>query len=189
MVGPITDVRNADGARYKDRPYGMLEELTGTHWLWSVPDFAQEIKCHTKNGAEFVGENWFELCEADADALATVRQAPHSKLIGNAVFSKKKVGKGCVYVLGTFPSYETMKNVILPEVMAEADIALPEGTFDGIFVAPRKGENHEGFILVDALGKGGSFTLPYLARDILTDRYLDGKIKIAPYEVLVLQKC
>jgi hypothetical protein len=167
----------------------MLEELTGIHWLWSVPDFVQEIKCHTKNGAEFVGENWFELCEADADALATVRQAPHSKLIGNAVFSKKKVGKGCVYILGTIPSYETMKNVILPEVMAEADIALPEGTFDSIFVAPRKGENHEGFILVDALGKGGSFTLPYLARDILTDRYLDGKIKIAPYEVLVLQKC
>ena len=104
------------------------------------------------------------------------------------LITKKRVGKGCVYVLGTIPSYETMKNVILPEVMTEAGLCIPEGEFDGVFVVPRKGNGQEGFIIVDALGKGGRFKLPYPAKDLLTDKILEGEITIAPYEVLVLKK-
>lgn len=189
VVGPITDVRNADGARYKDRPYGMLEEMTGIKWLWSVPDFDGTLKCNSKAGKEFVGENWFELCEEDADTLASVTQAPHSKLIGNSIFSKKKVGKGYVYFLGTIPSYQTMKEQILPEVMAQAGLTLPKGEFNGVFLSPRKGKDHEGFILVDSVGNGGKFTLPYPVKDLLTNTTLEGEIAIAPYEVLVLKKC
>ena len=32
VVGPMTDNRNIDGARYKDRPFGMLEEFLGVRW-------------------------------------------------------------------------------------------------------------------------------------------------------------
>ena len=104
------------------------------------------------------------------------------------MFAKKKLGKGCVYVLGTIPTYETMKNVILPEVMEQAGISIPTGEFDGVFVAPRKGKDQAGDIIVDALGRGGRFKLPYPAKDLLTDKILEGEITIAPYEVLVLKK-
>ena len=34
VVGPLSDVRNMQGARYQDRFYGLLEELTGVAWCY-----------------------------------------------------------------------------------------------------------------------------------------------------------
>ena len=82
-----------------------------------------------------------------------------------------------------------MKEQILPEVMAQAGLTLPKGEFNGVFLSPRKGKDHEGFILVDSVGNGGKFTLPYPVKDLLTNTTLEGEIAIAPYEVLVLKKC
>lgn len=81
-----------------------------------------------------------------------------------------------------------MKEQILPEVMAQAGQAIPEGEFNGVFLSPRKGKDHEGFILVDSVGNGGRFKLPYPAKDLLTDTRFEGEISIEPYEVLVLEK-
>ena len=67
---------------------------------------------------------------------------------------------------------------------------MPEGNFDGIFVVPRNGEAREGIIIVDAMGNGGRYRLPYDVCDILTDRKFSSgdEIEIAPYDVLVLEK-
>ena len=45
-------------------------------------------------------------------------------------------------------------------------------------------------IIVDAMGNGGKYRLPYDACDILTDRKFSSgdEIEIAPYDVLVLEK-
>ena len=189
VVGPLTDVRNADGARYKDRPYGILEEMTGIHWDFSVPDLEnREIACVCTDGRKFEGNCWYELSEPDGDTLAKVSGATHSALLGKSVFAKKKVGKGVVYVLGTIPTYETMKNIIIPEVMGEADI----DTFEcgGVVIAERKGEKYEGKMIVDVMGKGGKYRVPYTSCDILTERVFEAEseIQIQPYDVLVLEK-
>ena len=57
-----------------------------------------------------------------------------------------------------------------------------------IIVADRKGDGIEGKIIIDISGNGGSYTLPYPAFDILSEKELDGKIEIKPYDVLVLKK-
>lgn len=188
VVGPLTDVRNQDGARYCDRPYGILEEMTGIRWCFSVPDLKNDLGSTYADGRAFEGRSWYELSEADGDTLATVTKAPHSELVGKSVFSKKKVGKGTVYVLGTIPTYETMRDVIIPEVMTGAGIETCAA--EGIVIVDRKGEDMNGKIIVDAMGRGGSYRLPYDARDILTDtEYKRGDLlTVEPYEVYVLKK-
>ena len=81
-----------------------------------------------------------------------------------------------------------MKSIIIPEVMGEAGIH----TFacDGVVIADRKGEMHEGKMIVDVMGKGGTYRTPYTSLDILTDRVFEAgnEIQIHPYDVLVLEK-
>jgi len=186
IVGPMTDIRNADAAKYPTKPYGMLEEMLGIYQDFEIPDRQNEIKCELADGRVFEGTDWLELFEPDEDTLATVKSAPHSALIGKGVYTKKKVGKGTVYFLGTIPTYETVKNIIIPEVMALAGIETAES--NDLIIADRKGDGIEGKIIVDISGKGGSYTLPYPAFDILSEKELDGKIEIKPYDVLVLKK-
>lgn len=188
VVGPMTDIRTADGTRYKDRPFGMLEEFTGVRWAFSGPDLDRAVECETNDGKAFCGLNWFEFCESDGDTLARVSKAPHSALIGKSVFAKKKVGKGYVFVLGTIPSYETMKDIIIPEALDCAGVEYGGGEGNSFMVIDREGEGRKGKIIIEYAGVGGSYHMPYRAKDILSDKIVEGKIDIAPYEVLVLQK-
>ena len=98
------------------------------------------------------------------------------------------MGKGTVYVLGTIPTYETMRDIIIPEVMGEAGIETCEA--DGVVIVDRQGESLEGKIIVDAMGKGGKYRVPYAACDILSGRVFESgsEIEIKPYDVLVLKK-
>ena len=188
VVGPSTDIRNNDGARFKDRPFGMLEELTGVRWCFSLPDGAEGTECASVTGDTFEGRSWFELFEADGDELACVSKAAHNAADGKAVFLKKKVGKGTVFVLGTLPSYETMKSFIIPKALSEAGVEFGSGLGGSFMVVDRVGEEMSGKIILEHAGKGGEYTLPYSAKDILTGDVLSGKIEIAPYQVLVLEK-
>lgn len=186
LVGPMTDIRNADAAKYKTKAYGMLEEMLGIYQNFEIPDRLQKVRCELSDGRAFEGKDWLELFEPDEDTLATVKSAPHSAVIGKGVYTKKKVGKGIVYFLGTIPTYETVKNIIIPDVMAQAGIETAD-THD-LIVVDREGDGIEGKIIVDVSGKGGSYTLPYPSFDILSEKELDGKIEIKPYDVLVLKK-
>ena len=164
----------------------MLEEMLGIYQDFEIPDRQNEIKCELTDGRSFEGTDWLELFEPDEDTLAVVKTAPHSSIIGKGVYTKKKVGKGTVYFLGTIPTYETVKNIIIPDVMALAGIETAD-TPD-LIVAKRKGNGIEGKIRVDVSGKGGTYTLPYPAYDILSEQTLEGQIDIKPYDVLVLKK-
>lgn len=188
VVGPSTDIRDNEGARFKDRPFGMLEEFAGVKWCFSLPDGKDGTECALVTGEKFEGSDWFELFEADGDELACVSKAAHSAADGKAVFLKKRVGRGCVFVLGTLPSYETMKNYIIPEALREAGISHDDGQGDSFMVIDREGAaDIKGKIILEYAQKGGEYTLPYPARDVLTGKILSGRIEIAPYQVLVLE--
>ena len=64
----------------------MLEEFLGVRWAYAVPDLKDEIKCRWASGQPFTSRLWYELYEKDADALATVAEAPHSALVEIVVF-------------------------------------------------------------------------------------------------------
>jgi beta-galactosidase GanA len=189
VVGPMTDNRNIDGARYKDRPFGMLEEFLGVRWAYAVPDLNGEIKCQWASGQPFTSRLWYELYEKAADALATVAEAPHSALVGKAVAFKKKIGKGVVFLLGTIPSADVMRGNILPLALDAAGLSTGHvGDSRNLMVARREGHGMTGVVVVEYQGKPGRYTLDKPAVELITAHKLEGTIDVKPYQVLVLQE-
>ena len=184
VVGPLTDVRNADGTRYRDRFHGMLESLTGARWAYNAPDRESRIQAAWQDGETFQGDTWYEMWDADDDALVTVTGG-HSAIEGKALVSLKPVGKGWVLLLGTLPSEKDMDR-ILRLVCEKSGVALPQVEGD-VMVCPRRGEAGEGLVLVEYGCGNAAVTLDAPMTDLLTGRKLQGKIHLKPYDVLVLQ--
>lgn len=185
IAGPMTDFRDACGARYIKAPYGMLEELTGARQAYEIPDRVGATGCQWKSGERFEGSWWYELFESDGDELATVSEG-YPTLIGKSPLLRKKVGKGTVYLLGTVPSAEDMKQII---AMAAREAGVSMIAHEGeLAIAPREGENVSGMVVLECAGKRGSIDLPEEMTDLLSGKACVGKIDIEPYGVLVLQK-
>ena len=185
VVGPLTDVRNAEGARYRDRFYGTLEALTGVKWCYGVPDTEGHVKAEWQDGAPFEGETWFEMTENQGeDTLARVT-AGHSAFLGKSLVVKRKVGEGCVILLGTIPSAKDAARILR---LACAESGVSGTAIEGhVMAAPRAGEAGEGLMLVEYGAEKAACVLPCPMTDLLTGRRLTGRVKLEPYEVLVLK--
>lgn len=185
IVGPMTDQRNREGARYTDCLYGCLERLTGIEWKYAVPDREGHIRAAWADGEPLEADTWFELSEpGSAESLATVAEG-HSALLGKSVVLKSKLGKGTIVLVGTLPSYKDAQKLmrgILNEAGVETDRA--EG---GVFVAPREGKT-SGAVVVDVCGKGGTYLLKKPATDLLTGKTHSGRVSVAPYGVMVFEE-
>ncbi len=185
LVGPLTDVRNAEGARYKNRFYGMLEDLTGVRWCYGVPDTEGHLEAEWQDGTAFRGSAWFELCEdCGSDTLVRVTEG-HSALRGKSLAVKRSIGKGTVILLGTIPSEADAARLI--RLACEASGAEPVRIEGEVMAARRSGTAGEGLMLVEYGGKDAACTLPEPMVDLLTGRRLQNRAALKPYDVLVLK--
>jgi len=182
IVGPLSDVRNINGARWRDRGYGILEELTGVQWKFHAPDKEGRIKAQWNDGAEFKGDMWYEMTDdATDDVLVRVTDC-HSAMVGTSLLTCKQVGKGKVVMLGTLPSAEDMAKII--GMFCEG-----AGKAEGeVMAAYREGEAGKGLILVERAAKEAAYTLDKPMVDLLTGETLSGKITLKPYDVKVLKE-
>ena len=186
VAGPLTDVRNAEGARYRDRYFGILEELIGVKWCYGVPDTEGRVKAAWKDGTPFEGSTWFEMAEdCGEDTLAVVTEG-HSALKGKSLMVSRAVGRGRVILLGTIPSEKDMTRILsMACELAGVKGICVEGD---IMAAPRKGEAGSGLMLVEFGGKPAACTLPCAMTDLLTGKRHEGRVTLAPYDVLVLRE-
>ena len=183
VVGPMTDIRNEYGAKYKKSPYGYLENMLNITQAYEIPDTEGMIKCKWNNNSEFLGNYRYELFETDENSLVTVTQG-YPTIIGKSVVVKKKLGKGTVYLIGAIPSKEDMKKIIS---LASLDAGVKTSNVIGdLALVSRKGEKYNGFIAMECAGRQGAFTLDKEMTDILTGKKFFGKINLSPYELLVL---
>ena len=182
VVGPLTDVRDINGARYRDRFYGMLEELTGVKFCYSAPDREGNIQVRWNDGDSFKSGTWYEMSDAsEAKSLVEV-VGGHSAIMGKSVCSVAKVGEGRVIMLGTLPSGHAMRRIIT--IACEyADVGRPE--VEGrIMVANR---DDKGLILCEYACKPASIILHRPAMDLITGVRYEGKVELKPYDVMVLE--
>ncbi len=183
VVGPMSDFKDINGAKYKQAPYGHLEDWLGVRQAYELPDTLGMTRCSWNSGEEFTGSWRYELFECDGDSLATVRDG-YPTLCGKSVLMRKKLGKGIVYLLGTVPSNEDMKKIIS---LAAADASVKTSEVDGdLALVLRRGEKYNGLIAMECSGKRGAFSLDSEMTDILTGKKYSGKIELSPYELLVL---
>ncbi len=186
IVGPLTDIRNENGTKFANKPFGMLEELIGESWLYGIPDMVGNVTAAWSDGEEFAGNRYYQVFEADSDALVSITGG-HSAINGKAIVLKKAYGKGQIIVLGSFPSAKDMQKLYK---LALADTGVPTcRTPDGnIMVSPREGNGRRGMMVAEYANKGGRFFLAEPMTDILTGRtFGKGEIELKPYEVLVLE--
>lgn len=184
VVGPLTDVRNIDGARYRDRYYGILEELTGIRWRFFAPDTENHIKAVWNDGTPFEGGTWFEMCDADGDELVTVTEG-HKAVRGKALVIRKKVGRGKVIFIGSIPSEKDLLRIVRL-ACEESGVSLPacEGS---LMVSRREGKAERGLMLAEYGCAPASFTLREPMLDILSGKEVSGQITLEPYGVRVLK--
>lgn len=185
VVGPMSDIRNSVGTRFTDRPYNMLEEFVGIRQAYEAPDRDRYIKTEWSDGSEFNGKSWYELFEADEDALVKVTDG-YPTLVGKATVIRKKVGNGTVYVLGTIPSAEDMKKIIS---LASADAGVCGYELSGnLVVSPRSGSAGEGLMVAECGNGSGYIILKEEMTDIITGEKYSGKVELKPYDLLILKK-
>ena len=181
VAGPITDVRDIHGARYQDRPMGILEEVSGAAWKYAVPDAKGQIRARWMDGAPLEGSGWFELWEG-GEPLAAVT-AGHSALVGKSLVTRCKVGKGTLYLLGTLPSARDMERLLK---LALEDAGLPYGGLTGeALVSPRRGG---GLMLVEYAGKEADYRIEETMQDMLTGETFEGHVPLSAYQVRVLRR-
>ena len=187
VVGPLTDIRTAEGTRYKDKPYGVIEDLTGAKLKYFVPDEVEAIASEWKNTGEvFHGKYSYEVFENDknADIIARITSG-HSSLIGKPCVISYKVGNGRVILVGTFPDTQDMKRIVA--LACEYSGVKAEKTQgDSILVTKRNGELN-GTILLDINGKGGKYFFDGEKTDLLTKQTHKEVIDVAPYQVVILE--
>ena len=185
IVGPMTDMRNREGARYTSCLYGSLERLMGIEWKYALPDREGRVRARWTDGTPLEADTWFELSDpGKAESLATVAEG-HSALVGKSVILRGRLGKGSIVLVGAPLSYADMQK-LLRMTLADAGVEMNRAE-GGVFVAPREGKTN-GYVVVDVCGKGGTVFLPKPATDLLTGKTMSGRVSVEPYGVMVFEE-
>ncbi len=183
IIGPLADIRNLEAAKYRDAPFGRLEEWTGARAVHCVPGSPGPQPVVGADGTPLAASTWFD--GFDPGPCIVHAGYPSGPNAGLAAIVQAHVGAGTILWLGCMPEAAE-----LPRVLA---LAVPDGTVGrtdcsaGVVAAPRSGPGGRGMAAVEVDGAPGYLTLPEPMTDLLTGRSLSGKVELEPYGVLVAQ--
>jgi beta-galactosidase GanA len=184
VVGPMSDVRNADAAKFTQAPYGVLEEWAGVRCAYEIPGDPRQFAMKWSDGNESIGAYWYDALELHgATALATYTEGP---MTGLAAVARKKMGKGQIVVLGTLPVAGALQRLML-KLCADAGVRPAAEASPNLLVVPREGKAARGMVVVELQNQPASIELPQPATDLLTKKKHTGKVDVPPYGVMVLK--
>lgn len=184
IVGPLSDNRTLEAAKFTHSPFGFLEELTDTYCDFQIPGDPHDFGLQWADGSKSKGSIWYDCCETKkAEVLAKYTE---NELKDHAAIVRRKVGRGQVILLGTMPEKEEMKK-LLQSVCGKAGIKPAAEASANLLAVPRKGKVGEGLIAVEFENQPATLTLTTPATDLLTGRTYKDKIQIKPFGVLVLK--
>lgn len=178
IVGPMSDIMNENVVRFTNAPYGSLEDLAGVFTVYQKPVHNDVFKAQWNDGTNCDIGMCFDAYEPQVGTSSIVKYVG-DEFDGLSAVTERVVGKGRVISIGSAISgKDLMRLVNLPpiaEASANVVLTLRTGVSDILIAAET--ENKSGYIKLD-----GKY------RDILSDKIVSGKVKIAPYSILVLLK-
>ncbi len=184
IVGPMSDVRTLEGTKPPNAPFESLEDWAGVYCAYELPGDPRQFAIRWSDGRTSHGTLWYAGFEArDANVLATYTDGP---LEGLAAVTETAVGSGRIIVLGSLPTVEDLK-ILLLRTAARVGVFPTVEASPNVLVVPRVGEGGTGAIVMELENRPGELTLPKTVRDILTAREYEGTVKLHPYQVMVLQ--
>ena len=187
VVGPMTDIRNFDGAHYTEGGMGYVEKLLGCTLLHQIPDSENKIRCKWADGTDFVPEKYLMLFDApeDSEKIVTVEDG-YSVLVGKSLVFSKKVGKGSVVVLGAMPAPSDLEKLFT--LLLENSGAQHFTLSGDVIPAFREGGGKRGIAVQEISGKEGCLFFEGTMTDLITGEDHLGKIDLAPFQTAILEE-
>ena len=176
IVGPMSDIVDANVTKYVDAPHSFLEELVGVYVKYQKPIDNDVFRAEYSDGSPCGVSKCFDAYEV-ADGTEALAKYCCGEFDGLTVIAQKNVGAGKVILLGSVPTHDDIRRLvgIKPILKASDNVTLIER--DNSAIIAIEIENSTGYVELD--GK-------YLDR--ISNEVLSGKVTIAPYSVLVLEK-
>ena len=175
IVGPMTDIVDAEVTKYVDAPYSFLEEFVGIYTKYQKPIDSYAFCAEWTDGTPCGTSMCFDAYEVkgDTSALAKYRCGEFD---GLAVIAQRNIGKGKVILLGSVPAHADIRRLVelTPILTASDNITLVQR---GAAIIAIELENSKGYIELD-----GRY------RDRISNTVMSGKVTVEPYSVLVLEK-
>ncbi|MBQ3880133.1 MAG: beta-galactosidase [Oscillospiraceae bacterium] len=189
IAGPLTDIRDANIAKYPSSPYGMIERLTGIYNDFGLAASHIPARVRWLDWVECDASLWtdvFTLKEGMEPVAVYTKASEPSPVEGYAAAAFCPVGKGGVIVLGTQPSRAALLEVV-DYAFEKAGIEPGVTSTDNVFAIPREGREN-GLILAEVGCTAGSANLDGTYEDLVTGEKLSGETALAPYEFRVLRR-
>jgi beta-galactosidase GanA len=184
LIGPLSDVRNIECAKYTHAPFGSLESWTGVYCRHSLPGMPQDWTLVFEDGHTSTGSLWYDGIEPrGAETLATYANGPNA---GLAAITRTVIGEGSVVLLGTLPQPADMA-LLAKEACAAQGILPVADTSSNVVVVPRTGEAKSGMVVVEIRNQPGYVVVPSPMRDLLTGNTVHGRVELPAFSVMVLE--
>ena len=164
----------------------FLEELCDVRLAYILPDDRGQLRLRNECGDEVRASRSYELFEdGDFEKLLTVSEG-HSSLVGKHCAMIRKVGKGKIILLGTFP--EEREFARIAKKAADFAKSTVNDVTDGAMITVRAGNGRQVEIAASVNGKHCSYRFDGIRRDLLTEQVYDGIIELSPYQIAVLEE-
>lgn len=187
VVGARSGTRDVENRIVAETWPGCLRPLVGS----TVEEFGRIGHPESRpltlrlGGRELPGEHWYEHLQPDA-GTEVVGTWVGQHLDGVPAVTRRKVGRGWAYYLGTW-STEATVSALLPELLRETGLAPQPGARAGVQVVCREGAGKRLWFLLNHRDDETEVDVPEPGLDLLTDRRAAGRLRLPRFGVAVIQ--
>ena len=175
IVGPMSDTMDSNVTKYVDAPYSFLEELVGVYTKYQKPIDNDVFRAEFTDGTPCGVSMCFDAYEVSKGTTSLAKYSG-GEFDGLTVIAQKNIGAGKVILLGSVPTHDDIRRLVglKPIFVASNNVSLVKR---GSAVIACELNNATGYVKLD-----GKY------RDRLSGAVMSGKVTVAPYTVLVLEK-
>ena len=193
IAGPLTDIRDVNGGKYKENPTGHIEDLSASYLAYSMPATTIPIDISWKFGDYEAREKavvWADGYKIETEKCLELGVYTDSPLQGlsSAFFAPIGAKGGGVIVLGTHPSEKTLTEIV-KYVFKSKNIKPGPETSANVVAVERVDETgaDAGLVIFETNNSDGFAVLPYHMKNIMTGESLSGRIDLQAYAAIFLE--
>ncbi|MBQ8858649.1 MAG: beta-galactosidase [Clostridia bacterium] len=204
VVGPMTDIVTPDGTKYRNAPYGHLEDWAKVYRVLSVPAphkedrYASFAPVGETTKIRLASGEIIETAPVSYDALragegvrvlGSYEPGGNEYLTGHAAITETQVGKGRIILLAAQPAAGEYGK-FLAAIAAECGITPITEASGNVLISRLTGEYGTVVAMVETNGTPATATVPFDGTDILTGKTFSAgePLSLPPYECLFIKK-
>ncbi len=190
VAGPMTDIRTPAAVKYKNAPYGHLEDWTNNRLEFMLPN-GESFNIGYADGTEAKTVSLiYDALTAGENVKAIASYVNEGGYIdGFAAITETKVGKGRIIMMGALLSPQDFA-AFIAKLADECGIKPVTDASSSVVTALRSGEAGELFTAVETADKNAYTVIPFDAENIITGEFytLGQKLMLDRHDVVLAKK-